>query len=131
MISATIHCNCVLSVWMVIRSVGREMLARQIGEDMRLAHLAARLLGEDSRLEVDVPDLSVVTFRHRLREAEEEAQRAARDTALMEATLASGELMLSTTTLQGRSSLRLVVMNHRTSESEIRRSVTGIRARLT
>ena len=121
----------VLSVWMVIRSVGREMLARQIGEDMRLARLAARLLGEDSRLEVDVPDLSVVTFRHRLREAEEEVQRAARDTALMEATLASGELMLSTTTLQGRSSLRLVVMNHRTNESEIRRSVTGIRALLT
>lgn len=121
----------VLSVWMVIRSVGREMLARQIGEDMRLARLAARLLGEDSRLEVDVPDLSVVTFRHRLRQTEEEPQRAARDTALMEATLASGELMLSTTTLQGRSSLRLVVMNHRTNESEIRRSVTGIRALLT
>ena len=107
------------------------MLARQIGEDMRLARLAARLLGEDSRLEVDVPDLSVVTFRHRLRQTEEEPQRAARDTALMEATLASGELMLSTTTLQGRSSLRLVVMNHRTNESEIRRSVTGIRALLT
>ena len=118
----------VLSVWMVIRSIGRDGLAKQIGADMRLARLAAQLLAADSRLEVHTPVLSIVTFRHRLRSGESESQRASRDMALMETTLASGELMLSTTRLDGKMTLRLAVMNHRTTESEIRRSVQCIRA---
>ena len=116
-----------LSVWMVIRSVGRDMLAKQISEDMRLANLAADLLREDERLEVRDPGLSIVTFRHRLR-GETETERAARDDALMQSTLASGDLMLSTTILGGRNTLRLVVLNHRTTEAEIRRTVAGILA---
>ena len=57
---------------------------------------------------------------------ETEAARAARDTAIMERTLASGELMISSTDLAGRSALRLVVLNHRTTEDEVRRSVAAI-----
>jgi glutamate/tyrosine decarboxylase-like PLP-dependent enzyme len=117
----------VLSVWMVIRSVGRDMLAAQIGDDMRLARLAAKLLTEDTRLEVHEPVLSVVAFRHRPRPGESESKRAGRDTALMEATLASGELMLSTTILDEQNTLRLVVMNHRTTETDVRQSVKRIR----
>lgn len=116
------------SVWMVIRSAGREGLAAQIEEDMRLARVAAELLAQDPRFEIVLaPELSVVTFRHRLRDAESENDREARDARLMEATLASGELMLSTTTIAGRSAIRLVVMNHRTSEAELRRTVRVIR----
>ncbi|MDP6442891.1 MAG: aminotransferase class V-fold PLP-dependent enzyme [Pirellulaceae bacterium] len=115
-----------LSVWMVIRSAGRDMLSTQIAEDMRLARLAADLLGEDDRLEVRGVGLSVVTFCHRLRPGESEAERAERDDALMEATLLEGELMLSTTLLGGRNTLRLVVMNHRTTEAELRRTIAGI-----
>ena len=61
-----------------------------------------------------------------MRDGEDESQRAARDTALMEATLEDGQLMLSTTMLEGISTLRLAVMNHRTTESDIRRSVVRI-----
>lgn len=117
----------VLSVWMVIRSVGREALANQIREDMRLARLAAKLLSEDARLEVHKPVLSVVTFRHRQRAGESETERAARDTELMETTLDDGELMLSTTFLGEQNTLRFVVMNHRTTEADVRRSVNRIR----
>ncbi len=117
----------VLPVWMVIRSVGRDMLARQIEDDLRLAQLAADLLEADERLEVVRPTLSVVGFRHRARSGETEAQRAARDTQLMEQTLASGELMLSTTLVNGQSTLRMVVMNHQTTEADIFHSVSRIR----
>ena len=117
----------VLSVWMVLRSAGRAELAAQIDHDLQLAQLAADLLREDPRLKVDQPVLSIVTFGHRRRQQESESQRSARDVALMEATLASGELMLSTTTLDRRTTLRLVVMNHRTSEADIRHSVAQIR----
>jgi glutamate/tyrosine decarboxylase-like PLP-dependent enzyme len=111
---------------MLLRSAGRRSLAGQIAEDMRLARLAARLLREDTRFEVDEPVLSIVTFRHRTQNGETEARRSGRDTDLMEAILADGHLMLSTTVLDGRNTLRLVVMNHRTTETEIRKSVQRI-----
>ncbi len=118
----------VIPVWMVIRSAGRAGLAAQVTEDLRLARLAADLLAEDDRFElVDRPQLSVVAFRHRARPGESEEDRAARDQALMEATLADGALMLSTTITGGRTVLRMVVMNHRTSEEHVRFSVARIR----
>jgi aromatic-L-amino-acid decarboxylase len=121
----------VLSVWMVIRSVGLTVLANQIREDMRLAQLAAKLLSEDTRLEVHEPVLSIVTFRHRPRVGETESDRSSRDTALMETTLDLGDLMLSTTMLRGQNTLRFVVMNHRTTEADVRRSVSCIRQHAT
>jgi aromatic-L-amino-acid decarboxylase len=117
----------VLPVWMVIRSAGRAKLARQIDEDMRLARMAAEMLAEDERLEVISPELSVVAFRHLPRPGEAESDRAARDVQLMNSILASGDLMLSTTIVGGRTTLRMVVMNHRTTEADIRYSVSRIR----
>jgi glutamate/tyrosine decarboxylase-like PLP-dependent enzyme len=118
----------VVSVWMVLRSVGRQALVAQIEADLRLARLAASLLEEDPRFElVDAPQLSVVAFRHRPRAGESEDARSARDTALMEATLADGTLMLSTTEIAGRGAVRFVVMNHRTTAADVRRSVARIR----
>lgn len=117
----------VLSVWMLLRSTGRKLLAEQIEQDMQLARLAAELLREDNRLQVDEPVLSVVTFRHRLRDGESEESRSARDTDLMESTLADGQIMLSTTLLGGQNTLRMVVMNHRTTERDVRLSVEQIR----
>lgn len=116
-----------LPVWMVIRSAGRQELAKQIDSDMRLARMAAELLAEDDRLDVIPPELSVVGFRHRQRLGESEAERSERDSQLMQNILDSGDLMLSTTLVNGRSTLRLVVMNHRTTESDIRFSVRCIR----
>ena len=118
----------VLSAWMVIRSVGLEGLQYQVEEDLRLARLAAQLLCEDDRLEVSQPELSIVPFRHRLQPGESEPDRARRDIELMEATLASGDLMLSTTRLGETSTLRLVVMNHRTGDDDVIRSVNRIRS---
>ena len=117
----------VLAVWMVLRSHGVDELAHQINEDLRLAQLAATLLKEDNRFEVLEPQLSIVAFRHRPVESESEMDRAARDSALVEATLADGELMISSTLLNGVNTLRLVVMNHRTGEDDIIRSVKRIR----
>ncbi|MFT5526260.1 MAG: aromatic-L-amino-acid decarboxylase [Pirellulaceae bacterium] len=116
----------VLSVWAVLRSVGVDGIVTQIREDLRLAQLAAELLSENELLEVEGVGLSVVTFRHRRKAGETEQSRGGRDDELMEATLASGELMLSTTMLAGKSTLRMVIMNHRTTERDVRRSVATI-----
>jgi glutamate/tyrosine decarboxylase-like PLP-dependent enzyme len=117
----------VLAVWMLLRSVGLDALAEQVEWDLRLARLAEALLAQAPELEIVCPtELTVVTFRSRARSGESEAARSARDTAIMETTLASGELMLSSTDLDGRSALRLVVLNHRTTEDDVRRSVEAI-----
>ncbi|MEM6706552.1 MAG: hypothetical protein AAF690_27815, partial [Acidobacteriota bacterium] len=42
---------------------------------------------------------------------------------LMDATLREGEIMVSTTELRGETVVRFVVMNHRTTEEQVRRSV--------
>jgi glutamate/tyrosine decarboxylase-like PLP-dependent enzyme len=119
----------VLAVWMLLRSVGLDALAQQIEWDLRLARLAEQLLRDVPQLEIVCQaELSVVTFRSRARPGETEAARAARDTEIMERTLAGGELMISSTDLAGRSALRLVVLNHRTTEDDVRRSVAAIAA---
>ena len=116
----------VLPVWMVMRSCGKHELTRQIQADIDLANLAAELLGNSSQFEVVSNHLSIVTFRIQTRYGENETERAKRDDSLMEATLADGELMLSSTILKGKNTLRLVVMNPRTDESEVRRSIKRI-----
>jgi glutamate/tyrosine decarboxylase-like PLP-dependent enzyme len=114
----------VLSVWSLLRTVGLDALIQQIEYDLAYAKLAHRLLNEDPRFEtICEPELSVVAFRLAVNEGETEAQRAGRDTALMERSFASGEIMVSSTWIDGQSSLRLVVMNHRTTEDEIRRTI--------
>jgi glutamate/tyrosine decarboxylase-like PLP-dependent enzyme len=118
----------VLGVWMVVRSAGRRELEYQVEEDLRLARVAAELLAEDPRFElVEEPELSIVVFRHRAMDGETEAHRAARDSRLMKMALHDGTLMVSTTTLAGRSAVRMVVMNHRTTEEDVRVSVAKLR----
>jgi glutamate/tyrosine decarboxylase-like PLP-dependent enzyme len=118
----------VLGVWMVIRSAGRRELARQVDADLELAGLAADLLAAEPAFEiVTPPELSVVTFRCRTAPGETEAERAERDRRLVEAALHDGTLLVSSTLLGGRSALRLVVMNHRTTEDDVRRSVAKLR----
>ena len=112
---------------MLLRSVGLKALSRQIEVDLELARAAERELARMSGIEIVCPtELSVVAFRHRLREGESEEGRCARDVALMEHTLAEGEVMVSSTQLRGCTALRLVVQNHRTTAAELRRSLDAI-----
>ena len=118
----------VLSAWMVLKCVGVDELRRQIEWDLDLAALAADLLDEDPRLElVCRPELSAFAFRHCLREGESEDERGQRDAQLVERALADGSVLVSSTHLHGRSAVRFVVMNHRTDEAEVRRSITKLR----
>jgi glutamate/tyrosine decarboxylase-like PLP-dependent enzyme len=118
----------VFPVWMLLRTVGLNALAEQVQADLELALEARDLLAATPGLEIAAPvELSVVAFRHRARGDESEAERARRDHELMERTLAAGEIMLSTTELDGRSALRFVVQNHRTDRAELERSIAEIR----
>ena len=113
---------------MLLRCAGLDTLARQVEADLDLAQMAQEMLSDLEGLEIVCPaELSVVTFRHTLAPGESEADRAARDTELMEKTLEEGDVMISSTLLDDRSVLRFVVQNHRTTAAEIRRSIEAIR----
>ena len=114
-----------LAVWLTLRCVGMRRMRDEILEDVRLARLARRLLGELPQVELYAPcPLSVTTFTLA---GDDDSSRAQ---SLMEATLDEGEIMLSTTDFSGRTVLRFVVMNHRTTEAEVRRSIECIRRHL-
>ncbi|MEZ5066121.1 MAG: aminotransferase class V-fold PLP-dependent enzyme [bacterium] len=122
----------VLPVWCVIRAWGRAGLAAAIARDLELARLVAARLAADERLElVDDPQLSVVVFRHRLRPGESESDRTTRDRELMEATMRDGRCMLSTTLVDGRSALRLVLLNPRTTRADLDTTLDAIREHAT
>ncbi len=116
-----------LPVWMLMRSVGVDALRRQIDADLDLAELAERLLREEPDFEVVHRGLSIVTFRLVARRDESEEGRAAREERLVQTLLEGGDVLVSGTSLGGRSALRFVVLNHRTGEAEIRRSVAALR----
>jgi glutamate/tyrosine decarboxylase-like PLP-dependent enzyme len=114
----------VLAVWTLVRTVGIEALRCQVEADLALARLAEELLAASDLFEIACPTtLSTVAFRHRRLPDEDESERARRDDALIEAALTDGGVMISSTILGGRNTLRLVVQNHRTDESELRRSI--------
>lgn len=117
----------VLSVWMLMRSCGLQAIRAQIDADLDLARLAATLISENDEFElVCAPVLSVVAFRTRARPGESEAQRGQRDMQLVHDVMVDGETMISSTKLAGKTALRLVVLNHRTDEVELRRSLSRI-----
>jgi glutamate/tyrosine decarboxylase-like PLP-dependent enzyme len=113
-------------VWMLLRSVGVDGLRRQIDADLDLAELAERLLAAEPDFEVVQRGLSIVTFRLVPHEGESEEGRAAREEALVQALLRGGDVLISGTSLAGRSALRFVVLNHRTDAAQIRRSVAAL-----
>lgn len=118
-----------VSVWMLLRSAGLDGVRDQIEHDLSLANLAEQRLAEDDLFEIVRPTvLSIVVFRHRQRPGENETDRAARDLELIEAILEDGTLMLSSTELEGRTALRMAIMNHRTDQREVERSVNKIRS---
>ncbi len=115
-------------VWLLIRSVGMDELRRQIDLDLDLAEVAERLLAAAAAFEIVHRSLSVVSFRLVARPGESEAARTRREYSLVQSLLAGGDVLVSSTMLNGRSALRLVVLNHRTDEAELRRSVAALSA---
>jgi glutamate/tyrosine decarboxylase-like PLP-dependent enzyme len=111
--------NRAVKLWLLLRAIGFDAIADAIREDLRLCRLARELLAEDPRIRiVTEPQLSIFTFEVRGDEPE--------GRALLERILADGYLMLSSSRVRGRFVLRFCVVNHRTTEEDIRRSVARI-----
>ena len=102
-----------LKLWLVFRSYGAARLREAIARGIALAEHAQRRVQDDARWELVTPaSLGIVTFALRGVPDSEHARRAAE-------LVAGGYATVSSTTLRGRSVLRLCTINPRTTEAEI------------
>jgi len=103
-----------LKLWFVLRSYGRQGLARIIERHCELASEFASWVEADGRFELAAPvSLSLVCFRLR---ASNDANQA-----LLDRINASGLAFLSSTTLRGQLILRLAIGNYQTTREDLRR----------
>ncbi len=113
-----------LKLWLSWKHLGTEGLGRLVETNNDVAAELARQIAQSGDFEaaVDVPDLSIVCFRHLADgwDASESAERALDEhqDRLQRALEVSGEGWVSTTRLRGRTWLRAGVMNHMSSSED-------------
>ena len=111
-----------LKLWMVIRAFGARGLAARLEHHCALARTFASWVEAEDGWEVVAPvPFSLVCFRF-APIGTSEAEREARNTAILHRVNASGEAYLSHTKLDGRYVLRLAIGNIRTEEAHVARA---------
>ena len=110
-----------LKLWFVMRYFGREGLAANLREHIRLAQEVARLVEAHPDFEIMAPHpFSVVCFRYVPQgKSSDELERL--NQKLIEAVNRSGEFYLSNTVLRGRFVLRVAIGNIRTTHEHVSR----------
>ncbi len=107
-----------LKLWLAFRVHGSLAIRAAIERNLRQALLLAELVRDDPRLELLVePQLSAVCFRH-LPPAHMPA--ADHNAALAAAINAEGRILLAPATVDGVPCLRACIVNHRTTEDDVR-----------
>jgi glutamate/tyrosine decarboxylase-like PLP-dependent enzyme len=113
-----------LKIWLTFRVYGAQRLGRAVERGIALAERAEELLRENPMWEVVTPaQLAVVTWAA---PAATDRQQSAAAAALT----SDGYASVTTTTLHGRSVLRLCTINPRTGEDDIRGTLDRLAARL-
>ncbi|MDT8438649.1 MAG: aminotransferase class V-fold PLP-dependent enzyme [Wenzhouxiangellaceae bacterium] len=106
-----------LRMWLPLKVLGLAPFRAALDEKLLLASYFHQRMADDKRFEVGPPpDLSVVTFRLK---ASDEANKQ-----LLEAIHRDGRIFLSSTRLDGRYTLRMAAVCHRTHKAEIDTMIT-------
>lgn len=109
-----------LKLWMTFRTYGAERLGQAVERGMALAERAEQLLREDAMWEVVTPaQLGVVTWAAPGASSEQHRAAAA-------ALTNDGYASVTTTTVRGTSVLRLCTLNPRTTEDDIRGTLSRL-----
>jgi len=108
-------------VWMGLKRHGRKGYARAIEHDVALARFLAEAVKAHPDFELLVePVLSIVNFRYRPRGAAlPDADLDRLNRKIVNRLVGSGAFFLAPTTLKGRTSLRVAIVNFRTAEDDL------------
>ncbi len=109
-----------LKVWMSVHTFGLAAFRETIDRCLDLAQLAERLVRADDRLELMMPaTLGIVCLRRRV-EGGSPAEVMSVNAALVASLAASGRGMVSSTRLHGHYAVRMCVLNHASTEDDVR-----------
>ncbi|MEA2147355.1 MAG: hypothetical protein QOG59_2942 [Solirubrobacteraceae bacterium] len=111
-----------LKLWLAFRVYGAGRMRAAIARGIELAQYAERVVRDDARWELVTPaQLGIVTFALAGGSGDVHAARAA-------ALAKDGYAAVTSSTLRGRSVLRLCTINPRTTEAEIRETLSRLAA---
>lgn len=117
-----------LRLWLPLHLHGVHAFRAALDEKLDLAHWAHTELSADDRLEVPYPcELSTVLFRLRGGDNSESDTSDGDNEAFLRRINATNRVFLSSTRLNGRLTLRLCVLSHRTHASHVHEAVSIIR----
>jgi aromatic-L-amino-acid decarboxylase len=114
-----------LKLWLAFRVHGATAIRAAIERNLRQARLLAELIRAAPRLELLVePQLTAVCFRHLPPPG---ADPATFNAALAATITAEGRILLAPATVDGIPCLRACIVNHRTSDDDVRAIVEVVR----
>ncbi len=109
-----------LKIWLSLQYFGLDAYRETIDRCLDLTLLAQRYVEESETLELMVPaTLGVFCFRRRAEGIDDDAAIEALNGRLVAQLMESGRGMVSTTVLDGRSTVRFCVLNHSTTEDDV------------
>jgi aromatic-L-amino-acid decarboxylase len=112
-----------LKLWMSLKLFGLATFRAAVARGFELAEYAETLLRASDHWEVVTPaQMGIVTFRY-TRPGLTDEQLDALNLGLIDAMIADGYAMLSSTVLRGRTALRLCTINPRTTNEELRETL--------
>jgi glutamate/tyrosine decarboxylase-like PLP-dependent enzyme len=118
-----------LKLWMTLRVFGVRAMREAIAYGIRLAEETERLLRADPRFEVVTPaQLGIVTFVPRGDGAMTGEERDAWVSRIVDAVLADGFAMMTSTTVFDRLVLRMCTINPKTTEDDLRATLALVAA---
>jgi len=117
-----------LKIWMSIQMLGLGAFREAIRGSMELARRAERFVQESTSLEMTAPaSLGIVCFRYRPREVHMEPEALeGLNNAIQEEIVDSGLAMMSSTRLRGTFSLRLAILNYRSTWDDVRSTLRAV-----
>ena len=118
-----------IKVWLALQTFGVDAFRTTIDRAMDLTIMAQRLIEADPRLELVTPaSLSIVTFRRRGAPGASPADVDGLNQRVVGALARAGDVLLTSTTVDGRYVIRLCVLNHSSGESDVRHALERVAA---
>lgn len=116
-----------LKIWFTLKEFGADRLGEAIARNVRQAKLLGDLVDGDRDFELLAPvQLNVVCFRYRREGSSEDALDRLND-ELVIALQESGEAVASSTTVGSRRAIRMCILNHRTTDQDLIRTLEAIK----
>jgi glutamate/tyrosine decarboxylase-like PLP-dependent enzyme len=114
-----------LKLWLSLRYFGLNAFQQSIAEDLQLAQVLAAAIDSEPKLERLAPvALSAVCFRYR----DADGDLDALNRAILTRVTKRGGVYLSNAVIHGKFALRACVVNHRTTEDDVRAIVREVLA---